>query len=529
MDDSDGALPARIVAAGPVTPLITAAEMYPLLERTVAAARTDVTLSFRIFDTRTALRTDEARAAAGGGGDWAALLVGVAARGVRVRLQISDFDPIGGASLHREAWASLRHLSAAAAGSANASGAIEAMAARHEAELGAFWRRIFAARARREMRRVEAESKADGGGEPHPALRTVTSGGQPRLFPATHHQKMAAIDDDFALIGGLDLDERRWDTAEHDRPAGETWRDVSLALRGAAAAEVRAAIAEIWADCARAWAERDDLGDGIEALAPPTAWRAPPPVGDDAYAVVTTQSKRRRGVFAFSPRTVRNEIEETVFALARGAKRFIYIETQFLRHRPVAKALAAAARRNRDLELVAIIPFAPERYAFEGRRDTAMNHSEALQLAAIDIIRRAFGDRAAILSPAKDAPRRREDAFAAFGAGIVYLHSKVMIVDGETAMIGSANLNGRSLRWDTEAALIVRRREVAADLQKRLAESWGVDGGAAALASVRPWADAAAANAAVTPGERAGFLLPHDTSRARSFAKRVFWLPDDLF
>ncbi len=85
--------------------MITSEEAYPLLERVIAGARRRVFLSFRIFDTRTQLRNDEARNAAGGE-DWAALLITLASKGVDVRLQVSDFDPIGGADLHRDAWAS---------------------------------------------------------------------------------------------------------------------------------------------------------------------------------------------------------------------------------------------------------------------------------------------------------------------------------------------------------------------------------------------------------------------------------------
>lgn len=511
-----------------VTPLITAAEAYPALERAVAAARREVALSFRVFDTRTRLRTDEAREAAGGR-DWAALLAAVAARGVKVRLQLSDFDPIGGAPLHRDAWASLRYLAETVRATNSASDLIEAMAARHEAELGVVMRLVFAGRARRERRRIEAEDDVD---YRYPGLRSATSGHQPHLYPATHHQKMAVVDDDFALIGGLDVDERRWDTEEHDRPAEETWRDVSVTLGGgAAAAEIRAATAAIWTDCAAAWAARVDRGDGLEGLAAPRAWR-PEPVdaartAADSLSVIMTRSEPRRHAFAFSPRTVRAEIETTVLEMIGSAKRFIYLETQFLRHRPVARALAAAARRTPDLELVAILPFAPERYAFEGRRDTAMAHAEALQLEAVDMIRDAFGERVAFLSLAKDDALEEDDAFVAYGAGIVYLHSKILIVDGERALIGSANLNGRSMRWDTEAALRIDDAAAVMNLQERLADS--LDVAAQDLLRVAPWAGRAQDNAATAPSKRIGILLPHDTDRARSFAKKAFWLPNNLF
>lgn len=505
----------------PVEPLITAAEAYPTLERAVLGARRIAAFSFRVFDARARLQTQEARSFAGGD-DWASLIAATAAKGVKVRIQMSDFDPIGGAALHAAAWASLARLDEAVAATPGTAGAVEAMAARHEAELGLFWRMIFAPRARREAATL---SRADG--TEGPALRSVTSGAFPRLFPATHHQKIAVVDDDFAMIGGLDVDERRWDAPDHDRPAEETWRDVSLAIRGGEARAVARVAAGIWNRCAPAWRARGDEIETLEALGKPTRWEVDA-AEEPASSVRVTASKPADGPFAFAPRTVRRETEDTVLALIAEAKRHLYVETQFFRARRIADALAEAARSRPELELTMILPFAPERYAFEGRRDTAMRHGEALQLHAVETVADAFGDRAAILSPAKPGRADRDDAFTAFGAGVVYVHSKVLIVDGRAALVGSANLNGRSLRWDTEASYLWRADLAVGAFLRRLAESWLGEAPETAT-SVEPWRSAAAENAAKTPAERDGFLLPHDMRRARRFARRAFWLPDDLF
>lgn len=508
-----------------VEPLITAAEAYPELERRAAAAKSSISLSFRVFDTRTKLRTAEAIALAPGD-DWAALLAALASRGVKVRLQISDFDPIGGAELHRETWASLRHLAAKVANIERARGRIEAMAARHEAELGRFWRMVFTRRARRELKDVverSADPKAD-----YPGLRDVLSGATPRFFPATHHQKLAVVDGDFALIGGLDFDERRWDDPEHDRPAEQTWRDVSLAVRGRYARLVEHEASLIWNECMSAWSRRTEDRASLAGLADPTHWRAPADAPPSSLAVVTTKSKPKTGLFAFAPQTTSRDTEQTVLTLISDAKRFIYVETQFFRCGVIAKALADAARLNSELELVLVLPFAPERYAFHKRRDTAMRHGEALQLDAVRRVVEAFGDRAVILSPAKPSRPADEDTFLAFGAGVVYVHSKVLIADEATALVGSANLNGRSLRWDTEASFLWRDAAEVRRFQARLAESWFGPKGQG-LRCAADWRDAANMNADVTPTERTGFLLPHDTRRSEGFAKRAFWLPDDLF
>ncbi len=47
--------------------------------------------------------------------------------------------------------------------------------------------------------------------------------------------------------------------------------------------------------------------------------------------------------------------------------------------------------------------------------------------------------------------RTRHDRDRLGGAPMIYVHAKVSIFDRSAAIVSSANLNGRSLRWDTEA------------------------------------------------------------------------------
>lgn len=157
-----------------------------------------------------------------------------------------------------------------------------------------------------------------------------------------------------------------------------------------------------------------------------------------------------------------------------------------------------------------------------------MRHGEGLQARALARVRAAFGPRAAILSPAKATRATPDDAFVAHGAGMIYVHSKVMIADEKAAMVGSANMNGRSLRWDTEVSALWRDPASASAFLARLGESWlgPARGPANRLAT---WRAAAEENAAKAPDMRDGFLLPHDAARARRFGKLAFFLPDDLF
>src|SRR6185295_8091753 len=50
------------------------------------------------------------------------------------------------------------------------------------------------------------------------------------------------------------------------------------------------------------------------------------------------------------------------------------------------------------------------------------------------------------------------------------LHAKTAVIDGETVVVGSYNLDPRSERLNTELALVVHDRSIATDLQRTLDE-----------------------------------------------------------
>ena len=62
---------------------------------------------------------------------------------------------------------------------------------------------------------------------------------------------------------------------------------------------------------------------------------------------------------------------------------------------------------------------------------------------------------------AKRLLRHGAEVFLYRGA---FHHSKIMMVDGSHSMVGSANLNSRSFKWDYEASCFVFDPEVTARL-----------------------------------------------------------------
>jgi phospholipase D1/2 len=505
--------------------LITAAEGYPAFERAVLGAQDRIVAGFRIFDLSTRLRTPEARAV---GEDWFDLLLHKLEQGVRVDLLVSDFDPVFGTELHGTAWrtvragAALRELAPPGAG-------LRVRASLHPASIGnlvrlALWPQVHGTLIRR------IRSAARGGEDRlarfmarHPNLSSlmVKAGGRPRprrwplpqLWPVTHHQKAAAIDGRTVYLGGLDLNERRWDTPDHDRPAEETWHDVQLLLRD---------------DPPLARAVETHLGELTDVIEGDIA------PSDLGGRLLRTISARRSGPGLMAPRGVLSEIETALFDAIASAERQIYIETQFMRDRRTARRLARAAQLNPDLELILVLPAAPEDVAFERAERSDARYGEFLQASCIRKLRRAYRGRLFVGSPARPVTAQGSARDTLHGAPIIYVHAKVMVVDARRAIVGSANLNGRSLRWDTELAVELDDPAVVSRARERLMRHWLRDmadevpdllavGGA-----VGHWQRLAVADARTRPEERRSLMLPYLSRPSRRFGRDLPAVPEEM-
>ncbi|CAN0584562.1 unnamed protein product, partial [Ectocarpus sp. 12 AP-2014] len=189
-----------------------------------------------------------------------------------------------------------------------------------------------------------------------------------------------------------------------------------------------------------------------------------------------TMSAPRRVQFPFlSPRTVLNEIEQDHLSAFARARHLIYAETQFLRSSVISGALAEAANANPDLHLMVVLPALPDDVAFEGSRELDARFGMARQAEAISHIQEAFGPRATFASPVQPRFAARTAADVLAGSPIIYVHNKLLVVDEDFGMVGSANLNGRSLHWDTEAAIRIEAPDRIAALRAALFRHWWFD------------------------------------------------------
>ena len=360
------------------------------------------------------------------------------------------------------------------------------------------------ARALRDMPGLRRHLTDDGKGGLRPALRWV------ELIPASHHQKIAVFDRRIVAVGGLDLNERRFDTLRHERPAEETWHDVQTIL----------------VDPVRA----ESTARHLLHLQRVTGGRVPPP---ETPGLLRTLSSRRMFNAPFlSPHRLVSELGDAHKRGINGSTELIYLETQFFRDLRTATRLARAARRNRNLKLILIVPAAPEDIAFQGMRRADARLGEWLQVRCIRLIRKAFGSRLFIGSPAQPRRSDSDGRDALWGAPIVYVHAKVSIFDDHAAIISSANLNGRSLYWDTEAGVQFDNPNDVLHIRDRCFRHWLPEEADARFhdprTAMQAWRRLAVENLRKDPEKRRGFMLPYDPTPAERFGRDLPGVPNEI-
>lgn len=250
----------------------------------------------------------------------------------------------------------------------------------------------------------------------------------------THHQKIAVLDNQVAVCGGIDITDKRWDTREHkeDDPRRKTpwgrpyapWHDAAMMMEG----DVAHALAELGEDrwtCAGGGSLPD-----IEKR-PGTPW-------PDALAVqfenVEIGIARTRAAYRDWDQV--DEIQQLYLDQIAGAKRFIYAESQYFASRAVAEAMIERLREPDPPEIVIVHPCNADGWL----EQQAMDHARAELVRAIE----------------KADEKRRFSIWSPFtGETPIYVHAKIMIVDDEILRIGSANLNNRSMGLDSECDVFI--------------------------------------------------------------------------
>ncbi|MEM8727021.1 MAG: phospholipase D-like domain-containing protein, partial [Pseudomonadota bacterium] len=248
------------------------------------------------------------------------------------------------------------------------------------------------------------------------------------------HRKVITIDEDTAFCGGIDITESRWDTREHQPenprravPGGSDkgpWHDASMVVRGDVATRLAAYSVDRWKMAGGKPLMPADPGaecwpDALE-----------PQFSDLPVAVARTEPE-------MNDQDEVREVEQLFLDMIADARRWIYAESQYFASDAIAEALERRLAEPDCPEFVLINPVTADG-AIEG---AIMQPQRAVLLERM--LRGEHADKFRVYHPV--TPEGSE----------IYCHAKIMIVDNAIFRIGSANMNNRSMGFDSECDLAI--------------------------------------------------------------------------
>jgi len=262
----------------------------------------------------------------------------------------------------------------------------------------------------------------------------------------SHHQKVLIVKGEEGLIGfcgGVDINPDR--IRETGDTPGAPFHDVHVRVQGPAAHDLLKIFVERWQDHPDSAAYDAAKGSLLGVPDDPSRQTIPlKPAGNVYVQVGRTYGNGSRhggvaGGYRFAPageQTARRMILKAI----RMAERFIYIEDQYLVSEEISRALVQALRKIQ--RLIILIP--------HGNITNMQNPVRGEYGEQVNFRRQRF------IAPLRTPPLGSKVGvffLSPEGNPGTYVHSKMMVVDDAYAIVGSANLNRRSLTHDSEAVV----------------------------------------------------------------------------
>jgi phosphatidylserine/phosphatidylglycerophosphate/cardiolipin synthase-like enzyme len=258
-------------------------------------------------------------------------------------------------------------------------------------------------------------------------------------FGACHHQKVLVIDDVLAFCGGGDISIDRWDSTAHldgdqrrHMPTGgvhDPRHEVMMMVEGPAAGLLGDLCRHRWArGRGRDLPDRDETVEA--ATASPWPEFVAPTFHDVDVGLARTEPAWRK-----LPEV--RESEALHLAAIASAKRFIYLENQYVASPAMGEALAARLGEADGPEVLIV----------------STEHSPSwFDRMTMD------KTRSALIRRLQNADRYGR--FHAFcpetdSGKTIIVHAKCSIIDDEMLRAGSTTLNNRSTGFDTEADIAI--------------------------------------------------------------------------
>jgi phosphatidylserine/phosphatidylglycerophosphate/cardiolipin synthase-like enzyme len=252
-----------------------------------------------------------------------------------------------------------------------------------------------------------------------------------RRFPQLLHAKIVVVDGVEAFLLGSPFVNGYWDDRVHRpvderRPmrelAGRPLHDLSVRITGPVVRGLDRLFCDLWNEAAVIAGEGDreltpHVSGGVEGLERDTRLRL-------------VRTLPRSGV-SRTPEGATEILDACLDGIGR-ARSLIYIEHQYLSARPVVAALAAALQRVPTLEVIAVLNQNPDITAYRAWQNARLAEWNLLDHPRVGLF-------------ALWTAEPRPDEGERLAVNQVFVHSKVLVVDGRWATTGSANLDGVSL------------------------------------------------------------------------------------
>jgi|SRR5450432_3480908 len=248
-------------------------------------------------------------------------------------------------------------------------------------------------------------------------------------FPHFMHAKLVLIDGREAFLLGSPFVNSYWDDGGHipydaRRPlrelGGRPLHDVSVHLGGPVVADLEAMFESVWRSSGTR--EQASAARRSHRAAKTISLRAP------GMRVVCDAPA---GILPKVPDRAMRMLAELLAGIAR-ARKFIFIEHQYLTSRPIVAALAAALRREAALEIIIVLNQNPDLTAYRGWQNAQLEEHALLTHPRVGVFTLWSTDA----HPVRPGVTRINQLF---------IHSKVIIVDDEWAAVGTSNLDGVSM------------------------------------------------------------------------------------
>jgi cardiolipin synthase len=231
-----------------------------------------------------------------------------------------------------------------------------------------------------------------------------------------NHRKLLVIDNEIAGMGGLNVGREyagSWIVRDQDANVSDFWRDNAIGLRGPAAREFQKSFAKSWHYAANGGRLRKtQFQYNLDAIEHPHA-------GNEL------------SILASSP-SLDSPLRPVLHKLFGGARRSIQMTmAYFAPDDDLIDALCRAAKRGVKVQLML-----PSRTDVHLLIIAARSFYEKLLAAGVEIFERQS----------------------------VVLHTKTMTIDNEISVVGSANLDYRSIEYNLELSTIIRSRQFGAQM-----------------------------------------------------------------